>query len=365
MSQEFNDKDLEKFDISDSEEKIAVNTDSYNSEDYQEDAEEGAGLARVFHITLITLIVIIAGASIYLLARWQKGTAPDVTDQNGVNAYDVESEDFYVPHNPASMEGYVDDGELNIVIIGDDTMFQCQDETGIPSLIAQATGANVTTLALPGVTVSLKERSYTEEFAEDAFNLYYVITSICGGDMGSYDLMFNALSHIDDNSLYYNYWDVIHNIKFDRVDTLIISCGYNDYLEGRPLIGDEVYSEQQYGLKNSVAGSLSECVSLLQERFPYMQIIISSPHFCFTQNEDGEFVGVDVYNTGIGTLGDYIVNMKYIATENRISFVDNYFYQDFNFQNYEDFLSEDRTTLNETGRRIIAEHIIPFIYTGN
>lgn len=365
MKPAFDDEDLEKIDlgtpIAADEPEIYDEEDDYNIQDDEED-EEHAKLSKIIQIIILSAIAVILFSSIFLLIRWQRGSAPDVTDNNGNPAYDVESADYFVPFNPSAIEGYVDDGEQNIVILGDDTILHAQGENGISDLLAEATGANVTTLALSGSTIALQELSYTQEYAEDAFNLYYIISAICAGDMGNYDLQFSALNEIEDNSVYYDYWDKLHVIDFDKTDTLIICYGYCDYLAGRPLTAGDVYGGQPYGHENGTTGSLDDCLRLLRERFPYMQIIISSPSYCFVTDENGDMTGADVYfNSEKATLGDYVLNAKNAAEANHVSFVDNYFFEDFNFANYEDYLEEDGAFPNEAGRRLMVAHIMGFI----
>lgn len=370
MKPNFDDEDLEKIDLGSP--ITEADSELYNegNEDYdpEEDEEESdnSTFSKIVQIVILSAIGIILFTSVFLLVRWQRGSELNVSDNNGNTAYDVESVDYFIPFNPSSIEGYVDDGEQNIVILGDDTVLHAQGENGISDLIAEATGANVTTLALSGSTVALQETSYTQEFAEDAFNLYYIISGICAGDMGNYDLQFSALSEIEDNQKYYDYWDQLHVIDFDKTDTLIISYGYCDYLAGRPLTSGDVYSKQPYGHEDGTAGSLDDCLKLLQERFPYMQIIISSPSYCYVLDDNGDPAGVDVcFNAERATMGDYVLNMKNVAEANHVSFVDNYFFESYNYANHEDYLEEDGTFPNEAGRRLIVDHIMKFIYLGS
>ncbi len=366
MRPDFDDEDLEKIDlgapITIDEPETYIEEETYDPQEDDEE-DENSNLAKIIQIVILSAIAIILFSSVYLLIRWQRGSAPDITDNNGNPAYEVDSVDYHVPFNPSSLEGYVDDGEQNIVILGDDTILHAQGENGISDLLAEATGANVTTLALSGSTVALQELSYTQEYAEDAYNLYYIISAICAGDMGNYDLQYAALSEIENNSAYYDYWDKLHVINFDKTDTLIICYGYCDYLAGRPLTDGDIYSKQPYGHENGTAGSLDDCLKLLRERFPYMQIIISSPSYCFVTDENGDLSGADVcFNAENATMGDYVLNMKNVAEANHVSFVDNYFFEEYNFSNYEEYLEEDGTFPNEAGRRLIVNHMMQFIY---
>ncbi len=363
MGNNFNDQDLEPVELTEKA-PTPVKDDPYD--DYEDeygawDSNEDNSKAKFFHITLISIMGIVVIAIIVLLARWQRGEDFVISEGDLTENYDVESEDFHVDFDPSTIDGYVDDGENNIVILGDASIYNCQDDTGIAALVADATGANVTALSLPETTIALQEDSYTQEYAQDAFNLYYIISSICGGDMGSYDLMYDSLSYIEDNSVYYSYWDSIHKIDFNKVDTLIIEYGLGDYLAKRPLIGAEVYSDQLYGLESSVAGSLNDCIVMLKERFPYMRILIVCPSFCLTKDDNGNTIGSDLYNNGQGTLGDYIVNMKYIAQQNNVAFVDNYFGIAFNASTYDGYLTPDGQYPNALGRQEIANHIVSFL----
>lgn len=365
MAPDFDDEDLEKIDLGSpmtaDEPDIYMEKEDYSIQDDEEE-EENSNLSKIIQIIILSAIAVILFTSIFLLVRWQRGSSLNITDNNGNTAYDVESADYFVPFNPSAFEGYVDDGEQNIVILGDDTILHAQGENGISDLLAEATGANVTTLALSGSAIALQELSYTQEYAEDAYNLFYIISAICAGDMGNYDLQFSALGEIEDNSAYYDYWDKLHVIDFDKTDILIISYGYCDYLAGRPLTAGDIYSQQPYGHENGTAGSLDDCLKLLRERFPYMQIIISSPSYCFVADENGDMTGVDVYfNAERATMGDYVLNIKNVAESNHVSFVDNYFFEKYNYANYEDYLEEDGTFPNEAGRRLITAHIMEFI----
>lgn len=372
MKPDFDDEDLEKIDLGSSittdEPELYNEKEDYSAQDDEEE-DENSNLSKIVQIVILSAIAVILFTSVFLLVRWQRGGAPNITDNNGNTAYDVESADYFVPFHPSAFEGYVDDGEHNIVILGDDTILHAQGENGISDLLAEATGANVTTLALSGSTIALREIGYTQEYAKDAYNLYYIISAICAGDMGNYDLQYAALSEIEENSAYYDYWDKLHDrnfVNFDKTDTLIISYGYCDYVAGRPLTDGDVYSQQPYGHENGTTGSLDDCLKLLRERFPYMQIIISSPSYCFVADENGDMTGADVYfNAENATMGDYVLNIKNVAEANHVSFVDNYFFEDYNYANYEDFLEEDGTFPNEAGRRLITDHIMEFIYQGD
>lgn len=328
-----------------------------NSKDTEYEEEETGRGGNIVQIILISAMVIIIGAVVVMLLRWQKGIDLVITEDDLTENYDIESEDFYSVFNPNNIEGYIDDNELNIVIMGDRTIYNYNDETGIPAIIAEKTGANVTTLALPDSSIALSKASFALDSATDAFNFYYLGLCMTGG----YELQDSALNYIDENEIYSDYLSKIREINFDKVDILILSYGLNDYLNGTRMTGDEVYSGQPYGTMDSVCGSLDSALETLHNRFPYMQIILSSPTYCRVVNEDGETIGADMYSFGGGNLGDYVANCKSIAQLQQTSFVDNYFISEFNGEDYKDYLGEDGMP-NERAREFVADHIISFLY---
>lgn len=368
----YDDDDLEILDLEqdkdipdEKEIKDASDNEIYEETDPEDDTEDTdteKDSTKYIHIIFGIVAVVLLAASTILLVKWHQGIDLVITEDDLTENYYVESEDFYINFDPAKIPGYVDDGEYNIVILGDDSIYYNNDETGIPAVIASLTGANVTTLALPGSTIGLQEKSYTLEYPEEAYNLYYIVNSITAGDMGNYDLMMSAWDHMEDTLVYYEYWDKLHVIDFDKVDVLIIAYGTNDYLLERPFTGDDVYSQQIYGHENSLDGSLDDCLQMLTARFPQMQILVSSPNYFFTTDENGESIGVDLYNNGYGNLGEYVLHMKSVSQLQRVTFIDNYFGSEFSATNYEGYLTSDGLYPNEEGRRAIAEHITEYIY---
>ena len=163
------------------------------------------------------------------------------------------------------------------------------------------------------------------------------------------------LSEVDFSGL------TLREIDFSKVDIMILCYGFNDYLQSSRNIGDEVYSEQPYGTLDSLSGSLDSSLQNLNDRFPAMQIIISSPSFCIVEDEDGNEIGADLYNPGNGSLGDYVAFTKGVAQSHQASFADNYFFSDFNAGNYEGLLDENGMP-NAAARKLIADHIISFFY---
>lgn len=333
--------------------------DEYNKEYGEEDAEDNDS-GKIIHIAFLLLILGAIAAIIIMLYRWNKGTILEIDEDERQNSFNIESMDYYSHFDPNEFEGYVDDGDLNIVIMGDDAIYNYNDETGIPALIADATGGNVTTLALPGQTVSNITQGYTLDDTRDAYNLYLVLSQMAAGDDGYYDLMVASWDYMDDNKLYYDYWDICHNIDLDKTDVLIISCGQNDFLEGRPCYHDP--KDTNANNLNNMSIAMGKALVLLKERFPYMQIIVSSPTMCLVPDENGNLIGADTVNKGYGTYGEYISGLAGMSQMNCVTFVDNFLLDEFNPNNYDGYLEDNGLYPNAKGRKLVADHIVQNIY---
>lgn len=355
----FQDSDLEQVDIY--YDNYPKDLSEYNIDDeIEEDDEEDSGKAKFFHIAfLITTVVIIAIVAI-LIINWQKGIVLDITEEN-LAAFESESEDFYVDFDPYVNPGYVDDGEYNVVILGDDTIANCTDETSIPNLIAKKSGANVTTFALPGATCAIANTEYNSEDPSDFYSFYYVANRIASLD---FDPLKQAWDDMEDSSMYYDYWNAIHNYDFSKADIIVICYGTNDFLENMPMIQENPYAYREYGTSLGTAGALDISLGVLKDAYPCAQIIVSSPSFFFKDDGNGGKVGADLsgYGNEYGNLGGYVVYMLNASLYHSVTFLDNYFGLEFNSSNNEGYLDEDGCYPNAKGREVLADHIVENFY---
>jgi len=339
--------------------------DEYTEEYGEDDDYEDTGKSHIFHYAFFAIAAFLIIGSIVLLVRWNKGRVLVINPDELSEDYSTECLDWYSHFDPAENPEYVDDGVQNILIIGDDSIYYYNDETGIPALLAAYTGANVTTLAIPGTTISLSRETYSTEHPEEAFSLYYQAVQITAGGRGSYDLMEAAAPLTDNEALYLDYIEQLKSIDYDSIDVLIICYGLNDYLQGHPYAAEyeDMWSQRPLGNPDVVKAALDDVFTMFRNRFPYMQIIYASPTFFMEAQPDGSLLSSHESKNGISTFADYIANYSTVASKDSVSFVDNYFGFIINEENYTNYL--DPTNLyypNEYGRKLIVDHISQFIY---
>lgn len=336
--------------------------DIENEEDDQDEEEKTSDKSKFIHIGFAILVVLIIGIMIFVIHRWDLGKKIKYTDEDiekqKSGYWDSESLDFPIYFNPADNEGYVDDGQLNIIMLGDETVGNVEDSSSLAYKVKEITGGNVMSAQYEGMTFSISEKTYN--IPEDAFSTYYFVTCLINND---FYLAENALNSMSDD-IKQKYSDFLYwarYLDYSTADIIVLCAGRNDYLQGRPLEGEDKYSEQPFGTPNSISGGLDLTIRMLKSTYPNAQIIVCSPSFFLTEDENGSLVGADIKNNGYGGVGEYVVNMAGVASDESVTFVDNYFGIKFNASNYEEYIDENGNP-NDKANQLIAEHLTNYFY---
>ena len=336
--------------------------DIENEEDDQDEEEKSSDKSKFIHIGFAILVVLIIGIMIFVIHRWDLGKKIKYTDEDiekqKSGYWDSESLDFPIYFNPADNEGYVDDGQLNIIMLGDETVGNVEDSSSLAYKVKEITGGNVMSAQYEGMTFSISEKTYN--IPEDAFSTYYFVTCLINND---FYLAENALNSMSDD-IKQKYSDFLYwarYLDYSTADVIVLCAGRNDYLQGRPLEGEDKYSEQPFGTPNSITGGLDLTIRMLKSTYPNAQIIVCSPSFFLTEDENGSLVGADIKNNGYGGVGEYVVNMAGVASDESVTFVDNYFGIKFNASNYEEYIDENGNP-NDKANQLIAEHLTNYFY---
>ena len=119
------------------------NTEHKNTE--QNNTENKKRKISLHIILPLILLVAIAGLLITSITRfsiWNRGITIAQPDENATMPPTDDSEDYFVYYSPEEFSqmhsDYVDDGELNIVILGDESIADYSDGTGVVQQIRKA-----------------------------------------------------------------------------------------------------------------------------------------------------------------------------------------------------------------------------------
>lgn len=330
-------------------------------EDYQ---EEKPSRDKYIHYGFLAIIAIIVITGTILLINWSKGKEVNTDPSLLSEDYRYESIDHFSYFTPYDYEGYVDDGQLNIVYLCDQyTYTDCEDS--IPDLIADKTGGNVTVLYMPNERVCTSTVEFDGSCYEDGYSLYMLSVQMTSTEDNPYGLMASCADNTEDRDNAMAFSEAFQKVDFSKVDILIIGLGCGDFYAGLPLMGSKISEVNPYGINDGFTAAYMMSLNRLKEHFPTMQIILTSPSFFYEEDADGNLVPAYDLNNGVNNLGQFIANVEIASEGSRVSFVDNFFGAEYTEENFTKYLEEDNVHPNKEGRQMIADHIIQFMYFNN
>ena len=108
--------------------------------------------------------------------------------------------------------------------------------------------------------------------------------------------------------------------------------------------------------------ALDMSVRFFISEYENMQVIYSTPTYFMVPDAAGHMTGADTQSNGVSTFADYVTHMSNVCNTERVTFVDNLFGFGINAATAGTYLTEDMMYPNAEGRKLIAEHIVSFIY---
>lgn len=310
--------------------------------------------SRLIPFILGLMILVIAVIGIIQLIRWNRGQE-FIIDEN-INV-DTEPEDFIIFLDPTLLNAEQYDGQLDILILGNDTAAYDKGGTNIGDIIAEQTGANVYNCALTGSYMpaihSIKE---LEKHPVDAFSFFWISDSIQSNNWTNQE---TALTLLSDNYDLNHYTEVLNQLKsidYNSIDLLLIYYDGHDYLAGHP-VNNPFDMYDHHTMEGSFTGSY--------ERYPYnypnMQHIFITPTFCYVIDENGNKEGCDLADLGYGNLPTGLTTLQTQTQNYSVSYIDNFYGININSETADKYLMEDGITPNKEAREMIGKRIAEFI----
>ena len=356
MAQNENEKRTHISDELDNDFEIEYLNEEENYYTEEDDSEEETSYSEkpsmVMHIIFISAIVILLIVAFTKLYSWNKGSASEY-DPNEINTeFDTETEDFYASFTPQNLAEQAADDTTTILLLGNSALTAGEGgiAANLETLIPQSTVYNC---GFNQSYISTRNTIFEYKNPEDAYSLYWVANAITTGDYTLLRDNLNKAPIVD--SLYESTINQLESIDYSKVDILVIMYDATDYTDKRLVTSFDNPNE-----KVAYTGSLKSSVEMIQQAYPHIRIIISSPYFIMTQNDNNELASGGETNFGFGYLPDYMIAAKNIATTTLVSYIDNY-NGTITTDNYKEYLEADGYTLNSAGQEAIAKRIATFI----
>lgn len=336
MSKTLNDFDENEFDDELFEE--------YNVDRKEEELENTGKRNWTGHIIFFAVVACLFVFAIVRLVIWNQGVDSGYDPTEDTSEFDTEPLDYIQPLNSEQLSSKPDDGVTTIFCFGNSPFADNGADNKLAKAIGQRFDANVVNCSFPGSYQSIKFVEEGKEFDENGISLYNVVNALVNGDFTEVDKAAEELSsEVEDQAAF------LKTVDLATADMIVIMYDVNDYIDFRPAT-DPGDPENLL----TFTGSLQASVKMIQEKYPYIRIVVlSTPASGMTV--DNYYVDGDIHDLGNGTLTDYLGHEVATATTCGISFIDTYFGV-INVENRDQYLVDDYH-LNEAGCNAIADRI--------
>lgn len=244
-----------------------------------------------------------------------------------------------------------------LVFLGDSIFAQERGDTSIPALVAEGLDTQGMINCSFGGTMLSRGKSDAERAGEDVgvtessktlLSMVALTHAMAGEDFGAQQTLTSREAAL----IYLSYTiDIMEQIDFHKVGTLIFNHGLNDYHNGVKLDNPEdPYDEHTYG------GALRTCLSILQQEYPQLRIIFVTPSYTWYLLEQKNCEEMDF---GQGTLDEYVELAIRICGEYGVEVVDVFhgLYENEGMDSSWTY-GTDGIHPNEHARRLIAQEIV-------
>lgn len=308
----------------------------------------------IVHLAIIGLIVIIAGIAAYKLYVWNQGTDSDrdaSIEQVDPSTFDVEVLDMIIPMDSSRLVNHEDDGELQILCLGNNPFTDDRSENGLANLIAKKTGAKVFDAAFPDSSTAYRNYPISESFPWDHYNLPSLANVLLAGEFKTIN---SAAAYVEDINKYKPGIEALETVDMNKLDVIVIMYDSTDYNIGTPCFNEAVPDDVQ-----AFAGGLTFFLKIVNQYWPHIRVFVMTPTYAQYMDEDGKLYSGSEKDIGNGALPFYVQNEIDATVSCGYSVIDNY-YGTINESNYQEYMS-DYMHYNDAGREKLADRIADII----
>jgi len=307
LKKEINKYDFDKYDFDESDFET------------MEDEPKGENRGHFLFFAIVIVVFIACGISLYI---WNKGETIVIDPNEDTSEFDVEPNDYIQPMTSELLAGKVDDGVNTVLALGNSMFADDGENNLLAAEIARVYNANVVNMSVEDSTLSRVNPLGDDSEEDDAGSLYDVVASLAETDLSNIDMM-------------------------------VIAYDLSDYIAHR-----NIYNPGDEDDVTTFCGALSASIKLVQEKYPYIRIVVLSTPAC-GKTIDDFYVDGTYIDLGNGTLNDYMGQQVAVCATRGVSFIDLYFGV-INVDTRDEMLVNDYH-LNEAGAKAVAERMLKLI----
>jgi len=284
-----------------------------------EEPKKKRGKGHIIFFAFVIIVLIACAVSLYL---WNKGEVIHIDPNEDTSEFDVEPNDYIQPMTTEQLAGKVDDGKLTILTLGNSMFADDGENNLLAAAIAKAYNATVINKAVEGSIQTRVNAVGDDSHEEDLGSLYDVTAELVNTDISD-------------------------------VDMIVIAYDLSDYIDHR-----NIYNPYDEDDITTFCGALSASIKMIQEKYPYIRVVVLSVPAC-GKTIDDYYVDGALIDLGNGNLEDYIGQEVAVCATRGVSFID-LFFGVINVYNRDEYLVNDYH-LNEVGEKAIADRMIKLV----
>jgi lysophospholipase L1-like esterase len=235
--------------------------------------------------------------------------------------------------------------EYPVLLLGDSLMGQCRDETSVAEVLSTLLGKQVFNGAFGGTCMAMQEQEMSSNYTAALLSMVSLSRAFAADDFGVQQTVRGRRAVTE---YFVSTVDELERIDFEKVETLVIAFGINDYHAGIPTDNaDNPMDESTYG------GALRSVLEIMQSRYPNLRIVLATPTYSWYLSQE---LTCEEYDTGSAYLEGYVEKELSVGSEYGVEVIDLYhdLYEHDVWEDWERY-TEDGLHPNENGRRLIAE----------
>lgn len=245
------------------------------------------------------------------------------------------------------------DATYEIVCLGDSNFGNWQNETGIVAILEEKIGQPILNGGFGGTTMTARYERKTDYFS--SLSMYQLAISIRNKNFGVQKSAIDVLTRTNNLGYFENTMNNLTNVDFDKVKTLIIEHGVNDYLAG-------VTIENEDNLEDisTFKGATKKTIEMLKTEYPDMRIILVTPTYCAPFSESEGYRSCLLYDYGGGYLEAYVNAEIEVAKEMNVEVIDLYHEMGIDENNFMEYYM-DGLHYTKEAREMVANVIADYL----
>lgn len=301
-----------------------------------------------FHLLFFIFVIIVligCGISLYI---WNKGVDIDAGVVIDESEFDTEPNDYIQPMTSEQLAGKVDDGVTTILALGNSPFADDGSGNELAKALEREMQATVINGGIAGSFQARYNPIGDDSNPYDGISLYDVVSGLVNGDCSR---VMEAAGQVSDTAA--EGAGRLQNVDMSKVDCITIFYDLSDYIDHR-----NIYNPGDDNDVTTFCGALNASIELLQEKYPYIRIVVLSTPAC-GKTIDDFYVDGTVIDLANGTLADYIGGEVMVCATKGVSFVDLYFGA-IHVDNRDKYLVDDYH-LNSDGAAVVAKRFAKLI----